>query len=72
MATPYRDIAETVVTQAAEENMLPAVRVPISDVAELEREIRRILAERSLTDDYDVDVRVEIVAVIPKDRAASR
>jgi len=67
MSTPYRDIAETVVTQAAEENMLPAVRVPISDVPELEREIRGVLAQRSLTDEYDVDVRGEIVAVIPKD-----
>ena len=67
MVSPYRDIAETIVTQAAEENMLPAVRVPITDVPELEREIRDILAQRSLTDDYDVDVRGEIVAVIPKD-----
>lgn len=47
--------------------MLPAVRVPISDVPELEREIRGVLAQRSLTDEYDVDVRGEIVAVIPKD-----
>ena len=67
MPTPYREIAETVVTQAAEENMLPAVRVPISDVPDLEREIRDVLTERSLTDDYDVDVRGEIVAVIPRD-----
>ncbi len=67
MATPYREIAETVVTQAAEENMLPAVRVPISDVPELEREIRGLLAERSLTGDYDVEVRGEIVAVVPKE-----
>jgi hypothetical protein len=67
MATPYREIAETVVTQAAEENMLPAVRVPIPDVAELEREIRDLLQERLLTDDYDVEVRGEIVAVVPKE-----
>lgn len=63
----YRDMAETVVTQAAEENMLPAVRVPISDVPELERAIREALADRSLTDKYDVDVRGEIVAVVPRD-----
>lgn len=67
MSAPYRDIAETVVTQAAEENMLPAVRVPISDVPDLEREIRALLTERSLNDEYDVDVRGEIVAVVPKD-----
>lgn len=46
MVAFYRDMAEQVVTQAAEENMLPTVRVPISDVPELEREIRAILAER--------------------------
>lgn len=63
----YREMAESVVTQAAEENMLPAVRVPISDVPELEREIRAVLAERSLTDAYDVDVRGEIVAVVASD-----
>lgn len=67
MSAPYRAIAETVVTQAAEENMLPAVRVPISDVPDLEREIRALLTERSLNDEYDVDVRGEIVAVVPKD-----
>ncbi len=72
MPTPYRDTAETAVTQAAEENMLPAVRVPISDVPELEREIRSVLAERSLTHEYDVDVRGEIVAVIPKEVGAGR
>jgi hypothetical protein len=64
---PYRDIAETVVAQATEENMLPAVRVPISDVPDLEQEIRDVLTERSLIDEYDVNVRGEIVAVVPKD-----
>lgn len=67
MSAPYRDIAETVVAQAAEENMLPAVRVPITDVPDLEREIRAVLTERSLIDEYDVDVRGEIVAVVPRD-----
>jgi hypothetical protein len=67
MPSPYRDIAETVVTEAAEENMLPAVRVPISDLPELERQIRDVLAERSLTDQYDVDVRGELVAVVPRE-----
>jgi hypothetical protein len=70
MASPYRGIAENVVTEAAEENALPAVRAPIADVPEIEREIRAILAERSLTAEYDVEVRGDLVAVIPKETGA--
>ncbi|MEK6273849.1 MAG: hypothetical protein AABM30_00750 [Actinomycetota bacterium] len=43
------------------------MRVPISDVPELKREIRVVLAERSLADEYDVDVRGKIVAVVPRE-----
>jgi hypothetical protein len=62
----YREIAETVVRQASDENTLPAVRAPITDLPELVREIEALLESRSLTDDYEVDVRGDIVAVVPK------
>jgi hypothetical protein len=67
MGSAYRDIAEDVVNQAAKENMLPAVRVPVTDVPEVEREIRAVLEEQSLTDQYEVDVRGEIVAIVPRE-----
>ncbi len=48
MSSPYREIAEDVVRQAAEENALPAVRVPVTDVEELRRELEAVLSERGL------------------------
>lgn len=62
----YREIAETVVKQASDENTLPAVRAPIADLPELVREIEALLESRSLTDEYEVDVRGDIVAVVPR------
>ena len=65
MTSPYREIAEDVIRQAAEENALPAVRVPVTDVEDLRRELEAVLSERGLAGEYTVDVRGELVAVIP-------
>jgi NADPH-dependent ferric siderophore reductase len=62
----YREIAETVVHGAADENTLPAVRAPLADVPELVREMQALLESRSLRDEYEVDVRGDIVAVVPR------